>query len=338
MAGQKFNPAPGASFTPPQRPSLCPVRAITAWPTLQSACPAAVDIRCKIAPISRRKISVVDQAVGGARHEDPKMKLRVAAGVSALVLAGLSLFVMAALSRAQGTAGSAAIATSGAQVAPSQGAMANGPMSQGMMGRMMRQPVVGDAAHGKRVANTDCAACHGADGNSTVAIYPKLAGQKVDYLYSQLQAFKDGTRPSPVMAAIVAPLSDADLQDVAVFFAGQARHSDPPDPRALRARGRDLFLSGSMGSMNGQMLPACAACHDPGAVGMEASGMAMMGMGMTMMRREVPNLYGQHAVYIIAQLKAFADGTRSGMPMSRIAPSVTAEQRKTIAAYLAAHP
>lgn len=264
------------------------------------------------------------------------MKVHLAAELMVLVLAGSNLLLVTGSSRSHHPNGMSAIATSRRQLAYSPGAVAHGMMPPSMMDKMTRQPVVGDIARGKHVAEVRCAACHGAEGDSTVAAYPKLAGQKPDYLYGQLLAFKNGTRTSAVMAAMVAPLSDADLKDASVFFAGQARHSDPPGPSRLRTEGRDLFLSGSM---RGQMLPACAACHDPDAVGIHGmGGMKMMGKGMAMMRREVPNLYGQHAAYIVSQLQAFADGTRTGMPMSRIAPSLTAEQRKAVAAYLAAHP
>lgn len=148
-----------------------------------------------------------------------------------------------------------------------------------------------------------------------------MAGQRADYLYRQLLAFKDGSRPSAVMAAIATSLPDADLRDAAVFFAQQTRGSDPPGPLSLMAEGRQLFWFGSVGGG----VPACAACHALGAgdtAGMGGmhgmGGMPMMGMMGTMGRR-APTLYGQHAAYVVNQLQAFADGTRPATVMNGIA-------------------
>ena len=196
-------------------------------------------------------------------------------------------------------------------------------------------PLAGDAAHGKLVAKTHCAACHGADGNSTIPTDPRLAGQKASYLYKQLTAFKDRARSSGVMAAIATSLSDSDMRDVAVFFAGQAHDSDPPGSPAAMAEGRQLFLYGSQDGS----VPACAACHTAGnsfmGRGMGMGHMPMMGM---MGGRRAPLLYGQHAVYVISQLKAFAAATRPATTMDQIAGAMTVQQAQAVADYVAAHP
>lgn len=75
-----------------------------------------------------------------------------------------------------------------------------------------------DAAAGKAKAAT-CGACHGAKGISAVPTYPNLAGQKEAYLLKQLKAFKDGSRKDPTMSAMAAPLSDADMADLAAYYA-----------------------------------------------------------------------------------------------------------------------
>lgn len=77
----------------------------------------------------------------------------------------------------------------------------------------------GDAAAGKAKAAT-CFACHGANGISAMPIYPNLAGQKEAYLVKQMKAFKEGSRKDPTMNAMAAPLSDADMENIAAFFAG----------------------------------------------------------------------------------------------------------------------
>ena len=77
----------------------------------------------------------------------------------------------------------------------------------------------GDAAAGKAKA-ASCAGCHGANGISNVPTYPNLAGQKEAYTLKQLKAFKDKSRVDPTMNAMVAPLSDADMANIAAFYAG----------------------------------------------------------------------------------------------------------------------
>lgn len=78
----------------------------------------------------------------------------------------------------------------------------------------------GNAEAGK-AKSTACAACHGADGVSTVPSFPKLAGQNSDYLYHSLKAYKAGKRKNPIMAGQVQNLSDADMQDLAMYFSKQ---------------------------------------------------------------------------------------------------------------------
>ncbi len=75
----------------------------------------------------------------------------------------------------------------------------------------------GNAEAGKALAQT-CQACHGADGNSTAPIYPRLAGQYPDYLARALQEYRDGERVNPIMAVYVEKLSDQDIRDLAAYF------------------------------------------------------------------------------------------------------------------------
>src|SRR5438105_271257 len=79
----------------------------------------------------------------------------------------------------------------------------------------------GDAAAGKEKATTVCAACHGADGNSASADFPKLAGQYQDYLASALHQYKSGKRKNAIMAGMAAGLSDAEIENVAAYFSSQ---------------------------------------------------------------------------------------------------------------------
>lgn len=75
----------------------------------------------------------------------------------------------------------------------------------------------GDAAAGKE-KSLSCAACHGGEGISPTDIWPNLAGQKEQYLLAQLKAFKDGTRVNSQMTAMVANLSEEDMENIAAYY------------------------------------------------------------------------------------------------------------------------
>ncbi len=78
--------------------------------------------------------------------------------------------------------------------------------------------LAGDAEAGK-AKSAVCAACHGANGISVAPIWPNLAGQKEAYLVKQIKAFKNGERKDPSMAPMVAGLSDADIENLAAYYA-----------------------------------------------------------------------------------------------------------------------
>jgi len=68
-----------------------------------------------------------------------------------------------------------------------------------------------------------CQACHGVDGNGTGdGQYPRIAGQYADYLVHALRAYRSGERNNAIMAGFVATLSDADINDLAAFYAAQS--------------------------------------------------------------------------------------------------------------------
>jgi len=80
--------------------------------------------------------------------------------------------------------------------------------------------LAGDVEAGK-VKSAMCASCHGVNGISMSPLWPNLAGQKEQYLIKQIKAFRDGTRQDPMMAPMVAALSDADIENLAAFYASQ---------------------------------------------------------------------------------------------------------------------
>ena len=78
--------------------------------------------------------------------------------------------------------------------------------------------LAGDVEAGK-AKSVMCAACHGPAGISISPIWPNLAGQKEAYLVKQIKAFKSGERKDPSMAPMVAGLTDADIDNLAAYYA-----------------------------------------------------------------------------------------------------------------------
>jgi cytochrome c553 len=79
----------------------------------------------------------------------------------------------------------------------------------------------GDYAAGQEKAKTVCSACHGIDGNSQTAMYPKLAGQWESYIIQALKEYKSGERKNPIMGPMAAPLTEQEVENAAVYFSQQ---------------------------------------------------------------------------------------------------------------------
>ncbi len=78
-----------------------------------------------------------------------------------------------------------------------------------------------DLAAARKIVEGVCQACHGASGNSTVPDYPRLAGQHPDYLAKALRDYKSGARKNAIMQPFAASLSEADIENLAAYFASQ---------------------------------------------------------------------------------------------------------------------
>jgi len=184
-------------------------------------------------------------------------------------------------------------------------------------------PIHGDASAGAAKAAV-CFACHGPNGNSLVPAFPRLAGQRADYLYWELAKFKRGTRPQSPMTAQAATLSDEDMRNLAAYFSQQAATADvatPASPEALR--GESLFLHGDARSGT----PPCQGCHGTTAAGLSGSAYAAY-----------PALRGQHADYLVQRLKDYRDGKLSDSSndfiMQGVARTLDDASIGAIAAYL----
>lgn len=176
----------------------------------------------------------------------------------------------------------------------------------------------GDAAAGATKAAA-CVACHGPSGNSAMPDWPKLAGQGSHYVAAQLHAFKSGERKNPIMAGQVAALSDADMADIAAYFAAQKTAPGVASKDAV-AVAQPLFRAGDAA----RGLPACAGCHGPTGAGNPAAG--------------YPHLASQHAKYTATQLTAYKSGERSGSAhgrmMAAVASKLTDDEIQALASYI----
>ena len=172
--------------------------------------------------------------------------------------------------------------------------------------------------------NQVCAACHAQDGNSVAPANPKLAGQFSEYLYKQLRNFKahggkKAERQSPIMAGMVANLSDADMKNLAAYFSEQKLKPDVARDKNLAAIGQKLYRGGNAATG----VVACAGCHGPTGAGIPI---------------QYPHIAGQYAEYVETQLKAFRSGARANDPggmMRGVAARMTDNEIKAVAQYVA---
>ncbi len=147
-----------------------------------------------------------------------------------------------------------------------------------------------------------CTGCHGPDGRSMVPANPILAGQHQEYLLAALTAYEGSERNH----GISIPLSEADREDLSVYFSSQSPYQSP-----LAATGDP-----AIGKAN---TVACASCH---------------GLDGNSVNPIFPRLAGQHAVYLAKAMRAYKNGTRSNALMpSALFESMSDADLDDIAAY-----
>lgn len=189
-----------------------------------------------------------------------------------------------------------------------------------------QQPITGDAQAGKAPSKI-CSTCHGERGLGIAPTFPNLAGQSITYLYVQLKTFKGGQRSDPVMAAMAAPLSDADMRNLAAYYA-----SLPSKPRGQAtdaSPGARLFGQGDPA----RGIPPCQSCHGPAGQGPAADGKAALQAPWS----TIPRLQGQSAVYVAKALHDFKSGARGGTSNASIMHGVAAALTDADIQSLAAH-
>jgi cytochrome c553 len=180
----------------------------------------------------------------------------------------------------------------------------------------------GDADAGKAQA-APCGACHGQDGATGLdPSYPNLAGQNEKYLLRHLKMIQSGARNIPLMAGQLNGKSEADLANLAAYYAslpakvGQALGDDDAIAKAAQIY---------RGGISRKGVAACGACHNPNGVGNDLAGF--------------PHLGGQPAAYTIAQLTAYRERVRAtdedyGGMMRDIAEGMTDTEIAVVADYI----
>ncbi len=161
-----------------------------------------------------------------------------------------------------------------------------------------------------------CALCHGPEGESASAVYPRLAAQHPDYIAKQLKDFRDGRRKSETMVDMVKDLKDEDIAGLAAFFSGRKAAFRQPGDGDFAAVGKFIFQRGN--SYSG--VPACASCHGANGHGTQ----------------QLPRLAGQHPAYLEIQLKEFSkrERTNDNAVMHTVAAKLTELETRAVSIYI----
>jgi cytochrome c553 len=175
------------------------------------------------------------------------------------------------------------------------------------------------AADPKRVEEIvggKCFICHGADGESSSPVFPRLAGQSATYVARQLADYKSGKRKSTTMQPMVDDLTPEDFAALGTYYASRPTHVHAVDDPELAQVGRFIYLRGNPFSG----VAACATCHGPNGHGTDT----------------LPRLAGQHAQYTENQLKQFnkRERTNDNSIMHTIASKLNELETKAVASYL----
>ncbi|MFZ0321642.1 MAG: c-type cytochrome [Candidatus Sulfotelmatobacter sp.] len=181
----------------------------------------------------------------------------------------------------------------------------------------------GDAFRGMLLAKR-CEHCHGAEGFSAEGATPNLAGMDRLAIWKQLEDFQSHKRVSRAMVPIADSLSSRDVADVVAYYAKVPVFQDLQDnrnfpqarPDAARAGVASRLVSFGDGERG---IPPCQSCHGPVAY-----------------RIGVPSLADQNADYVLSQLEAFANRTRTNdinMPMRTISSLLSEDERQALAEY-----
>jgi len=177
------------------------------------------------------------------------------------------------------------------------------------VGALLSLPAAGGMDEGRQKAEA-CTPCHGPGGNSTTPMYPSIAGQPRQFIEMSLIMFREGRRINEVMKPLVDKMSNADVRDLAQYFAAQKMATPAQQPSADVAKlGREITEKNN-----------CVQCHGPRLTG----------------QQHIPRLAGQRKEYLLEQLKVFKAQKRADFDgtMTSAAQALAPDQLDLVATYL----
>lgn len=176
----------------------------------------------------------------------------------------------------------------------------------------------GDPVAGK-TRSALCQGCHGEVGLSLEDLIPNLAGQYANYIAKQLRNFQSGARTHQIMSAMAMTINDAELADIAVYFASQKKMQG--NGKGSNPVAKNLFTKGDAA----RGIPPCMSCHGTN------------GKGQAPDISTYPVIGGQHKPYLVAQLTHWRSGERSNSPdgvMNMVAKSLTDAEIDALTDYI----
>jgi len=194
----------------------------------------------------------------------------------------------------------------------------------GLIGSLLATPAFATAeppsaaamARAQEIVMGQCFICHGAEGESSSPLFPRLAGQHAQYTARQLADYKSGRRRSTTMQPMVQELLPSDFIALGHFFERQPVRAHTVEDPKLAQMGQLLFERGNLDAG----VPACTACHGPNGAGTET----------------LPRLAGQHAQYTLNQLRLFnrRERTNDNAVMHTVASKLSEMEMKALAQYI----
>jgi len=171
-----------------------------------------------------------------------------------------------------------------------------------------------DIMEGKRLAEVSCARCHGANGISATAGVPHIAAQRPPYIYMQLRAYLQGSRPQSAMTGAVRFLSDDALNKVSAYYGTlePPRPAAAPKPAPKAAAQKDPVLAGKAAA------EACAGCHGANGVSKTPGS---------------PSLVGLNPKYLVSAIKAYKTGQRKDDLMKSLVAGLSDADAGNMALY-----
>ena len=173
------------------------------------------------------------------------------------------------------------------------------------------EPAV-DTAAGERLVQEHCSGCHTVEGGGRTAEIPNLAGQPAEYLEDAMNAYRDGVRHHAALQDLIAGFSKADIRNISAWFASQPPVRDVP---VVREAVGAVYREGA------EVAAACVSCH--GEDGFSTT-------------PGVPNLAGQHPMYLIVATQEYARGERDNAEKEAMLQNLGNVDIEKMAMYFAA--